>query len=204
MRTGTTISLARAASLALVVFACGLPVGCGGSAPTEQSTIGARDLHTVEKSSFDMVLPVSGELAAQQQVEIRNKLESRAVITEIVTEGTRVSKGDVVVRLAQEELIDKIKDARDKVNSAQSAEIAAKQALAIKQGEKQSELDKADVTVRIAELALQGWQEGEVVNKRQQLALAKETAIINFDRLKGRFEESEKLVAQRYSAKDEL
>jgi multidrug resistance efflux pump len=204
MRTGTTISLARAASLALVVFACGIPVGCGGSAPTEQSTIGARDLHTVEKSSFDMVLPVSGELAAQQQVEIRNKLESRAVITEIVTEGTRVSKGDVVVRLAQEELIDKIKDARDKVNSAQSAEIAAKQALAIKQGEKQSELDKADVTVRIAELALQGWQEGEVVNKRQQLALAKETAIINFDRLKGRFEESEKLVAQRYIAKDEF
>ncbi|MEY2796046.1 MAG: hypothetical protein RIR10_1762 [Planctomycetota bacterium] len=204
MRNGTTISLARAASLALIVFACGLPAGCGGSTPTEQSTIGARDLHTVEKSSFDMVLPVSGELAAQQQVEIRNKLESRAVITEIVAEGTRVSKGDVVVRLAQEELIDKIKDARDKVNSAQSAEIAAKQALAIKQGEKQSELDKADVTVRIAELALQGWQEGEVVNKRQQLALAKETAIINFDRLKGRFEESEKLVKQNYIAKDEF
>lgn len=204
MRTETTISLARAASLALVVLASGLPLGCGGSAPTEQSTLGARDLHTVEKASFDMVLPVSGELAAQQQVEIRNKLESRAVITEIVSEGTRVSKGDVVVRLAQEELIDKIKDARDKVNSAQSAEIAAKQALAIKQGEKQSELDKADVAVRIAELALQGWQEGEVVNKRQQLALAKETAIINFDRLKGRFEESEKLVAQRYIAKDEF
>lgn len=204
MRTGTTISLARAASLALVVLTTSLPLGCGGSAPTEQSTLGARDLHTVEKASFDMVLPVSGELAAQQQVEIRNKLESRAVITEIVAEGTRVSKGDVVVRLAQEELIDKIKDARDKVNSAQSAEIAAKQALAIKQGEKQSELDKADVAVRIAELALQGWQEGEVVNKRQQLALAKETAIINFDRLKGRFEESEKLVAQRYIAKDEF
>jgi multidrug resistance efflux pump len=208
MRTKITIAIARSATFALAASIAAVPAGCGGGgggdAGTEQASVGARDLHTVEKASFDMVLPVSGELAAQQQVEIRNKLESRAVVTEIVAEGTRVSKGDVVVRLAQEELIDKIKDARDKVNTAQSAQVAAKQALAIKQGEKQSELDKADVAVRIAELALQGWQEGEVVNKRQQLALAKETAVINFDRLKGRFEESEKLVAQRYIAKDEF
>ncbi|MCX5651640.1 MAG: hypothetical protein NTU45_09665, partial [Planctomycetota bacterium] len=118
-------------------------------------------------------------------------------------EGTRVSKGDILVRLAQEEILDKIKDATDKVNTTNSAAIAAQQALAIKQGEKQSELDKADVAVRIAQLALEGWQRGEVINKRQSLALAKETAGINFDRLKGRFEESAKLVQQNFIAKDE-
>jgi RND family efflux transporter MFP subunit len=183
-----------------------LPLGCGGGGDgaAEQSSITARDLHTVEKTSFDMVLPVSGELAAQQQVEIRNKLETRAVITEIITEGSRVAKGDVVVRLAQEEIVDKTKDAKDKVNTANSAAVAAEQALAIKRGERQSELDKADVAVRIAELALQGWLEGEVVNKRQQLQLARETAAINFERLKGRFEESAKLVSQNYIAKDEF
>jgi HlyD family secretion protein len=189
-------------SLALAVAM--IPLGCGGEGSGPDATsIAARDLHVVEKSSYDMVLPVSGELAAQQQVEIRNRLETRAIITQIVPEGTRVSKGDIVVRLAQEEILDKIKDATDKVNSTNSSAIAAQQSLAIKEGEKQSELDKADVAVRIAELALQGWQEGEVVNKRQQLALAKETAGINLDRLKGRFEESAKLVAQGYIAKDE-
>ena len=194
-----------AASLAVAVAAA--PIGCGGGGEGDDKTaqlVAARDLHTVEKGSFDMVLPVSGELAAQQQVELRNKLETRAVITEIAPEGTRVSKGDVLVRLAQEELLDKIKDSKDKVNTANSAVIAAQQSLAIKQGEKQSELDKADVAVKIAELALQGWQEGEVVNKRQQLELAKETAGINLDRLKGRFEESAKLVSQGYIAKDEF
>jgi HlyD family secretion protein len=189
-------------SLALTVAM--IPLGCGGGGSGPDATsIAARDLHVVERSSYDMVLPVSGELAAQQQVEIRNRLETRAIITQIVPEGTRVSKGDIVVRLAQEEILEKIKDATDKVNSTNSSAIAAQQSLAIKQGEKQSELDKADVAVRIAELALQGWQEGEVVNKRQQLALAKETAGINLDRLKGRFEESAKLVAQNYIAKDE-
>ncbi len=179
-----------------------LPFGCGGSA--EPSSLTARDVHTVERSSFDMVLPVSGELAAQRQVEIRNKLETRAVITEIVPEGTRVTKGAVVVRLAQEEIIEKAKDAKDKVNTTNSAAVAAEQALAIKQGEKQSELDKADVTVKIAALALEGWMRGEVVNKRQQLQLGKETAGINLDRLNGRFEESAKLVEKGYIARDEF
>jgi HlyD family secretion protein len=194
-----------AASLAVAVAAA--PIGCGGGEGGDEQAaqlVAARDLHAVEKGSFDMVLPVSGELAAQQQVELRNKLETRAVITEIAPEGTRVSKGEVLVRLAQEELLDKIKDSKDKVNTANSSVIAAQQSLAIKQGEKQSELDKADVAVKIAELALQGWQEGEVVNKRQQLELAKETAGINLDRLKGRFEESAKLVSQGYIAKDEF
>lgn len=194
-----------AASCALAIAA--IPFGCGGGGEggdVAVQTVAARDMHTVDKASFDMVLPVSGELAAQQQVELRNKLETRAVITEIAAEGTRVSKGDVVVRVAQEEILDKIKDAKDKVNTTNSSAVAAQQALAIKQGEKQSELDKADVAVRIAELALQGWQEGEVVNKRQSLSLAKETAAINLDRLKGRFEESAKLVQQGYIAKDEF
>jgi HlyD family secretion protein len=204
MQTTRTFILRLLATGAALPFAA-LPLGCGGGdGVAEQSTITARDLHTVEKTSFDMVLPVSGELAAQQQVEIRNKLETRAVITEIIPEGSRVAKGDVVVRLAQEEIVDKTKDAKDKVNTANSAAVAAEQALAIKQGERQSELDKADVAVKIAELALQGWLEGEVVNKRQQLQLARETAAINFERLKGRFEESAKLVSQNYIAKDEF
>ncbi|MEY3021047.1 MAG: hypothetical protein RIS86_243 [Planctomycetota bacterium] len=178
-------------------------VGCGESADASAAVL-ARDTFAVARGSFDMVLPVSGELAAQQQVELRNKLETRAVITEIVGEGTRVSKGDVLVRLAQEEIVDKIKDAQDKVNTSSSAVIAAEQSLAIKQGEKQSELDKADVAIRIAELALEGWQKGEVVNKRQELELAKETAAINLERLQDRFQESSKLVQQGYIAKDEF
>jgi len=204
MKHHTTIFRFLAVSCALAVAT--VPLGCGGGGDDAATTaaVSARDLHTVEKGSFDMILPVSGELAAQQQVELRNKLETRAVITEIAPEGTRVSKGDVLVRLAQEEILDKIKDAKDKVNTTNSSAVAAQQALAIKQGEKQSELDKADVAVKIAELALQGWLEGEVVNKRQSLSLAKETAGINLDRLKGRFEESAKLVQQGYIAKDEF
>src|SRR5262245_37142004 len=72
-----------------------------------------RELYRAERGDFDMVIPVSGELAAQRQVEVRNKLDGRAVITEIVPEGRSVKQGETLLRLSEEELGNKIKDAED-------------------------------------------------------------------------------------------
>ncbi|MHC4833575.1 MAG: HlyD family secretion protein, partial [Planctomycetota bacterium] len=155
------------------------------------------DVHLVESGSFNIVIPVSGELAAVRQVEIRNQLESRSVITEILDEGTQVKKGDVVVRLADDEIRQRILDAEDKVKNAQSDLIAAEQNLEIKRSARESELEKADLAIELATLALKAWEEGEVVKKREELALAERTAEINADRLKQRFEEATRLVRIR-------
>ena len=91
--------LVRALVVLPAAFAAiALSAGCGGDSAST-TPVALRDIHAVEKGSFDMLLPVSGELAAQQQVEVRNKLETRAIVTEIVPEGTQVSRGDVLVRL---------------------------------------------------------------------------------------------------------
>ena len=140
--------------------------GDDGTEPTRS------DVHLVESGSFNIVIPVSGELAAVRQVEIRNQLESRSVITEILDEGTQVRKGDVVVRLADDEIRQRILDAEDKVKNAQSDLIAAEQNLEIKRSARESELEKADLAIELATLALQAWEEGEVVKKREELALA--------------------------------
>ena len=63
--------------------------------PAAVSAGTGKDLHEVEVGSFNIVIPVGGELAAVRQVEIRNKLESRAVITEIVDEGTQVKSNRI-------------------------------------------------------------------------------------------------------------
>jgi len=158
----------------------------------------------VERGDFDMVIPVSGELSALRQVEVRNLLEGRAVITEIVAEGKRVAQGDVLVRFASEETADRNKDLQDKLKTAQTEEVSAKQALAIKQNEKASEMDKARLQVQLAELALEGWRSGEQVSKRQQLATALEAATIDAQRLRKRFAESESLVAKGFISRDEF
>lgn len=161
-------------------------------------------LVVVERGDFDMVIPVSGELSALRQVEVRNLLEGRAVITEIVAEGKRVAKGDVLVRFASEETADRNKDLQDKLKTAQAEAISAEQALAIKRNEKASEMDKARLQVQLAELALEGWRSGDQVSKRQQLATALEAAAIDSQRLQKRFAESETLVGKGFISRDEF
>lgn len=161
------------------------------------------ELHVVAKSDFDMIIPVSGELAALRQVEVRNLLEGRAVITEIVPEGRRVQKGELLVKFASEESTDKIKDMQDKVKTAESEAVANEQALAIKRNERASEIEKAQLQVQLAGLALEGWTNGELVSKRQQFATALEAATIDAERLRKRFAESDTLVAKGFISRDE-
>ncbi|MDZ4830315.1 MAG: HlyD family efflux transporter periplasmic adaptor subunit [Phycisphaerae bacterium] len=187
-------------SLAVALAAATFQAGCNQS---EDARVAVADTFVVERSNFDMVIPVSGELAAMKQIEVRNRLESRAVITEVVAEGKMVRKGEVVLRLAEEELRDKIKDAKDKVNTATSEKIAAEQGLSIKKNTRDSELEKADLAIELANLALLAWKEGEVVSKRQSLELAVKTAGINLDRLDARYKESSKLSEQKFISKDE-
>ncbi len=169
------------------------------------ATAGAgKDLHEVEFGSFNIVIPVSGELAAVRQVEIRNKLESRSVITEIVDEGSQVRAGDVLVRLADEDIKQRILDAEDKVKNAQSDLVAAEQNLEIKRSARESELEKADLAIELATLALKAWEEGEVVKKREELAIAKQTAEINAIRFRRKFEEASRLVEQEFISRDEF
>ncbi|MCA9283994.1 MAG: HlyD family efflux transporter periplasmic adaptor subunit [Phycisphaerales bacterium] len=170
----------------------------------EQEESVQRDLRTVERGRFDVVIPASGELAALKQIEIVNALEAKAVVTEIIPEGTIVKPGDVLFRLADEELRDKIKDAEDAVKTAEANLSAATSSLAVKKSSAASELAKAVLDIELARLALQSWENGELKAKRQELDLAIEKARINFERLEAKLGESEKLFADGHISRDEL
>ena len=178
-------------------------VGFGGSDGTAGPVVDRTELHLVERGGFSIVVPAKGELATAQKQEIRNLLESRAMITEIVDEGTTVSKGTVLLRLADDEILDKIKDGEDKVKTAETSVVTAEQTLAIRQSTMISDLEKADLEIEIAELAKKAWEEGEVVSKRQTLALGIETKQINRDRLQKRFSDAKSLLDNGYISLDE-
>ncbi len=161
------------------------------------------DIFVAKRGNFDITIPCSGELAAQNQIEIRNKLESRAVITYIVPEGTFAKAGDILLTLAEEEILNKVKDAEDQVKTSEADMIAAQAAYDIAISERDSDLAKADVDVQLAELALQSWAKGELLSKRQELATALETAEINFKRMTDKFAESQRLLEDGFISKDE-
>jgi multidrug resistance efflux pump len=170
--------------------------------PTDNG--GPLDEHAVTRGSFEISVPASGELAALNQIEIRNKLEYRAVLTWIEEEGAYVKAGDPLVRFAADEIENRIKDAVDALNNATAQKIAAESTLEIRLSSSQSELDKADLKVELAELALRAWEEGDDVSRKKQLDLAIETAEINYNRLVDRYEESKELVKQEFISQDEF
>ena len=63
----------------------------------EQEESVQRDLRTVERGRFDVVIPASGELAALKQIEIVNALEAKAVVTEIIPEGSREPRREKLI-----------------------------------------------------------------------------------------------------------
>ena len=162
------------------------------------------DSFVVQRGGFEITIPASGELEAKEQIDVRNKLEHRAILTWIIEEGATVKAGDVLFRIADEEIRDRIKDAQDAVNTADASLVAAQSNLEIKTSETQSARDQAELDVTLAQLALEAWREGEVKSTHEQLSLEKKTAQKDFDRLEERYEQSELLAKQDFISLDEL
>jgi len=91
------------------------------SGGTEESQ--ADDLKTVvEKGEFQIYVTATGELQAKRSVKIRGPQGMRSAgiyqtnITDLVTEGTVVSKGDYVASLDRTELSTKMKEAQTEID----------------------------------------------------------------------------------------
>lgn len=190
--------------IAVVAVAAWFALNTRPEVGDSSASMDATQLHEVTRSGFNIVIPASGELGTEQQLEIRNQLEVRALITEIVSEGSFVRKGEILLRLADDEILDKIKDSEDKVKTAESDVISAEQTLAIRQSTMASDIEKADLEIEIARLGMQAWEEGELLSKRQSQQLSIETAKINSERLQKRFEEAKSLVEDGHISNDEF
>lgn len=164
----------------------------------------AADVFTARRGGFEILLPVNGELVAIDQLDVRNRLDSQAVITFIVEEGAKVNAGDVLLKLNDDELRTKVADATDQAKLADAAAVAAASELDIITKERESELAKARVAVRSAELALSAWKEGEHPSKMLELTTAVEAARRNRQRLAERFDESKRLHELKFISTNDL
>ncbi len=194
----TVVLTVAAVALAGLGF---LAVAGSGESGERVSTV---ELGRAQVRSFNITTLANGELEAKNRVEIRNRVESRTAIVEIIPEGTSVKKGDVLIRLSDESLKNRIAEeelavieARTNVENAQAAE-------KIQLSENDSKLRAAESKVSIANLTFQQWEQGDVVKQKQQLDLAVERAEKNFVRLKSKYENSQKLFDKDFLSKDEL
>ena len=173
----------------------------GGSADEIQIET---DLHLVDIGEFEVSIPASGELSAHDQVELRCQLDGNATIMEIVPEGTEVVVGDILVRLDDKDVTERIRSAEESVVSANNQVETRTADLAITKNAKESSLAQARVSVDQNRLALLAWSEGDVVAKRNQLSLSLRTAKKDFGRLEEKYKKSLELRDRDFISQNDL
>lgn len=207
--TSRTGSAAPKAIAALVVFA-GLAGGgywvWGGT--STQGAAEARRAATADSAvattmDFDIETLANGELAAKNQVEIRSQLDTMSTVVEIVAEGTRVKKGDQLVKLNGDQLQQQIDTQKPLVESAKSDVVSAENEVKNQEDENASALRKAELKVTLAKLALEQWEKGEVEKTRTQNDQAIRRAERDLDRLKDKVKQSDELFAKGFLSSDE-
>lgn len=211
-RTGTVggrkrrgIGLWPVALLVTVVVLAGVGlVAFAGSGQAETAGEPALDMGVASKRTFTITTLANGELEAKNQLEIRNRVESRTAIVEIIPEGATVRRGEVLVRLADESLRNRIAEEELAVIEARTDLENAQAAEKIQLSENDSKLRAAESNRAIAQLTYEQWEQGDVVKQRQQLTLAVERADKNLERLSNKYENSQRLYDRDFLSKDEL
>lgn len=194
-RPGRTILIVALAIVALGVVAGIFALLRQGSSAAHPSGV---QLATATRSAFDIVTVATGDLQAKKQIELRNQLDSRATIIEVVPEGTLAKKGDVLVRLNAEEIQTEIDEQILRVRTAETQVVAAEAAFEIQKNENESKRRQAELKLALARLAFNQWQNGDHVQKTKDLELALEKAIRDLERLKQKFDQSSDLYAQQF------
>lgn len=161
------------------------------------------DIHRVTEESFEIVVTASGELEAEKQTEIRSELESSADIVELVDEGSRVKKGDLLIKLNDESIVRSVEDQLLSVEEARSELIAAENALAIQLNENEAARRQGELKVELATIDLKKWEEGEDAKRRVQLTTALEKAERNFKRLDEKLKQSKLLYEKDFLSYDD-
>ncbi|HRQ71870.1 MAG TPA: efflux RND transporter periplasmic adaptor subunit [Phycisphaerales bacterium] len=169
----------------------------------EARTVSAADVARAQTMSFEIITTATGELEARNQIEVRSGLETQTTIMEIVPEGRQVRKGDLLVRLNADSLLNQITEEEDRVERAKADLIAAENALKIQINENDSRTRAGKLKIELAQLALDQWREGEVIRRKQQLTLDIAQAQRQVNRLRDKFEKSEELLSRGFISQDE-
>lgn len=204
VRRGTIIACLLLAAGGAAAFLVLVGAGSSASASGLSTHQGRGDWAEVVISDFDITTVSDGVLEAKKQVEMRNALDVESALVEIVPEGTRAKKGDVLARLNTDQLAQQIDQQEIELERAKNEQASADSELEIQKTESSAETRKATVALQIAELEYEQWLRGEVETKRQELRVKLDEARSEAERLGVKVRQNVQLQGQGFISLDEM
>ena len=169
----------------------------------------AVETYDVTRRSFAIVLNEKGEMEATKSVDVKCEVEGRSTIIWLIPEGTEVEEGDLLVKLASNEIDDKVRAEEIKVQNTKAAAEAADKELEITLDQHLSDIRKAELALRNAEIELNKYLEGDFLQQKMEQELALEIAKKMLVQAAGILEDSRQLkdkgfLTEREFQRDEL
>lgn len=194
------VIISTALVLALGIAAIAVRTGLWHS---ENDTL-QQPTYTVIQGPLTIDVIESGTIKAREQLIIKNEVEGKTSLIYLIPEGTRVSRGDLLVELDASALMDSRIDQDIKVQNAEAAHINAVENLAVVENQAKSDIDLAVLTLDFARQDLKKYVNGEYPNELQaaeaEITLAEEELTRARETLKW----SQTLYSEKYISQTEL
>lgn len=157
----------------------------------------------VAREKLRVAVVESGQLKAARSTDIYCKVRGGATILELVDEGTRVTEGQLVVRLDAKSLEDDLTAQKIKYQNALAAKIQAEKAQEIQKSKNDSDVDKANLDLALAKTDLEKYLNGDFPLKKKQAESDQKLAASEEAAAEQKAKDTSELVELDYAAETE-
>jgi HlyD family secretion protein len=159
-------------------------------------------IFTVAPTTLNVTLKEEGEIKPVNSIDIKCEVQSQGfqgtVIRWIIPESTRVKKGDLLVELGAEDMRDRVDTEEMELSKLARALEEAQQSLTITRSENESLINKAEIDLKVAELELQRYLEGDYINRQQSIEINIMQTRIDLDQMQDEFDKHVDLLKQDF------
>jgi len=146
----------------------------------------------------------SGTIKAREQLILKSEVEGVTTILSLVSEGTRVKKGDLLIELDASTLKDDMVNEQILVMNTEAAYIRARETLAVTKNQAESDIDQASLDLRFAKEDLTKYTEGEYPQELKEAQSRITIAEEELQRASEKLSWSEVLFEEKYLSLTEL
>ncbi|MCP3918330.1 MAG: HlyD family efflux transporter periplasmic adaptor subunit [bacterium] len=158
-------------------------------------------LHSVRRGTLKISVTENGYLKAKNSVRLKPKFRREGVITWLIEEGESVEKDEVLIEFDKTELNTQISELDTSLIQYEIELEAGRADQQIQESDNAAEVEKAELTVELARLALERYEKGDAPSELRKKELAAEKALSEFERAKERYKQVPELAQEGFLTK---
>jgi HlyD family secretion protein len=133
-------------------------------------------LFLVERGDLEILVTEDGYLKAKNSIELKPLFRGEGLITWVIEEGSSVEEGDTLVEFEKKEQQNRIDELVNGIVQLESTHEAAVATLEIERRDAEASIEKAELNLKVAEMDLERYRDGEAPTKRRGMVLDTEKA----------------------------